>query len=65
MAAPADPVLPVAPGLNRFVWDPRYPTTGVPGAHPRPATGGNRRHPGHRFALASGNRTAATEAAIL
>jgi hypothetical protein len=64
---PAAPVLPAAPGLNRFVWDLRYPTMpGVPGAHLEAGYGGHMASPGsYRFTLTLGTRTAATEARIL
>ncbi|MSR01207.1 MAG: glycosyl hydrolase [Gemmatimonadetes bacterium] len=64
---PTDPVLPAAPGINRFVWDLRYPTMpAVPGTHLEASYQGHKASPGlYRFALKLGIRTAATEAAIL
>jgi photosystem II stability/assembly factor-like uncharacterized protein len=64
---PADPVLPEAPGLNRFVWDLRYPTMpGVPGVHMEAGYRGHKASPGsYRFTLTLGSRTVSTDAAIL
>jgi photosystem II stability/assembly factor-like uncharacterized protein len=64
---PADPVLSAATGLNRFVWDLRYPTTpGVPGVHMEASYRGHKASPGsYRFTLTLGSRTVTTDAAIL
>ena len=64
---PADMVLPAEKGLNRFVWDLRYPTVpGVPGVHLDGSYRGHKAPPGsYRFTLTLGGRTATTDAAIL
>ncbi len=64
---PAEPVLSAATGLNRFVWDLRYPTVpGVPGVHLEESYRGHKASPGsYRFTFTVGSRTAATDAAIL
>jgi len=64
---PAEPVLTTATGLNRFVWDMRYPIMpGVPGVHIEGSYRGHKASPGsYRFTFTLGSRTAATEAAIM
>lgn len=63
----ADPALPAATGLNRFVWDLRYPIIpGVPGVHIEANYHGHKGRPGsYRFTFTLGSRTATTDAAIL
>jgi hypothetical protein len=63
----AEPVLPKAKGLNRFVWDMRYPTIpGVPGVYIEASYGGHKAIPGkYRFALKVGDRRVETDAQIL
>ena len=62
-----DPLLPKAKGLNRFVWDMRYPTmTGVPDVYFEAGYAGHKAMPGkYRFTLKSGDRTLTSEAEIL
>ncbi len=64
---PAARVLPMAEGLNRFVWDMRHPTmAGVPGVYVEASYRGHKAPPGlYRFTLNAGERTVATEARIL
>ena len=64
---PAEPVLPAAQGLNRFVWDLRYPTiAGVPGVYIEGSYRGHKAPPGsYRFTLKLGERAVMTEAEIL
>jgi photosystem II stability/assembly factor-like uncharacterized protein len=63
----AEPVLPKSKGLNRFVWDMRYPTMpGVPGVFIEASYGGHKAIPGkYRFALKVGDKKVATDAQIL
>ena len=63
----AEPLLPKAKGLNRFVWDLRYSTIpGVPGVYIEGSYSGHKAIPGkYRLALKSGGQTAATDAEIL
>ena len=63
----ADPVLSRAKGLNRFVWDMRYPTMpGVQGVYLEASFRGHKAAPGrYRFTLTRGDQTVATEADIL
>jgi len=63
----ADPVLPASKGLNRFVWDMRYPTiTGVPGVFIEGSYRGHKAIPGkYRFTLKVGGKKAETDAEIL
>jgi len=62
-----DPVLSKSPGLNRFVWDMRYPTLpGVPGVYVEASYRGHKATPGkYRFTLRVGDQTVAAEAEIL
>ncbi|MEZ5462624.1 hypothetical protein [Dokdonella sp.] len=62
-----DPVLPKASGLNRFVWDLRYPTmTGVPDVYFEANYAGHKAIPGkYRFTLKAGDQTLSTDAEIL
>ena len=62
-----DPLLPKAKGLNRFVWDMRYPTmTGVPEVYFEASYAGHKAMPGkYRFTLKSGDQTLSSEAEIL
>jgi photosystem II stability/assembly factor-like uncharacterized protein len=64
---PAEPVLPAASGLNRFVWDMRYPTmAGVPGAYLEASYRGHKASPGaYRFTLKLGARSVTTDGEIL
>jgi hypothetical protein len=64
---PAEPVLPAAQGLNRFVWDLRYPTMpGIPGAYLEAGYRGHKAPPGkYRISLKQGARTVTTDAEIL
>ncbi len=64
---PADPTLTTTAGLNRIVWDLRYPTmAGVPGVYVEANYRGHKASPGlYRFTLKLGARTVATEARIL
>ncbi len=63
----ADPVLSKSEGLNRFVWNMRYPTIpGVPGVYIEADYDGHKAVPGtYHFTLKMGGRTAATQAEIL
>ncbi len=62
-----EPVLSKLKGLNRFVWDMRYPTmTGVPDAYFENSYAGHKAIPGtYRFTLKSGDQVLGTEAQIL
>ncbi len=64
---PAESALPASQGLNRFVWDLRYPImTGVPGVYIEASYDGHKAIPGtYRVTLKAGSRTATTDAAIL
>ena len=64
---PTEPALPAAAGLNRFVWDLRYPTmTGMPGAYLEAGYRGHKAPPGkYVIAVTLGNRTVTTDAEIL
>ena len=64
---PAEPVLPASAGLNRFVWDLRYPTMkGVPGVYIEANYRGHKASPRlYRFTLKLKDRTVATEARVL
>ena len=59
--------LPKSKGLNRFVWDLRYPTMpGVPGVYIESSYAGHKASPGkYTFTLKSGTQTASTDAEIL
>jgi photosystem II stability/assembly factor-like uncharacterized protein len=63
----ADPLLPKAKGLNRFVWNMRYPTIpGVSGVYIEGSYSGHKAVPGkYRFTLKMGDQTLATQAEIL
>ncbi|MSO49874.1 MAG: glycosyl hydrolase [Acidobacteria bacterium] len=63
----ADPALPKGKGLNRFVWDMRYPIIpGVPGVYIEASYDGHKAIPGkYRVTLKMGAQTATTEAEIL
>ena len=62
-----DPVLPTSTGLNRFVWDMRYPTIpGVPGVYIEASYAGHKAVPGkYHFTLKTGDATVETDADIL
>jgi photosystem II stability/assembly factor-like uncharacterized protein len=64
---PAEPVLPAAQGLNRFVWDLRYPTmSGVTGAYLEAGYRGHKAPPGtYRITFTLGGRSVTTEGEIL
>ena len=63
----ADPVLTKSKGLNRFVWNMRYPTlTGVPTAYIESGFSGHKASPGnYSFTLKVGNKEASAEFKIL
>ena len=63
----AEPVLSKSTGLNRFVWNMRYPTIpGVPGVYIEASYGGHKAIPGtYRFTLKAGDQSVTTEADIL
>jgi len=63
----AQPVLPKSKGLNRFVWDMRYPTIpGVPGVYIEASYGGHKAIPGkYRFVLKAGDKKVEADAQIL
>jgi hypothetical protein len=63
----AEPVLPKKAGLNRFVWNMRYPTIGgVPGVYIEGSYNGHKAIPGrYRFTFKSGTQTATTNGEIL
>ena len=62
-----DPVLPKAKGLNRFVWDMRYPTMpGVPNVRIEGGYSGHKASPGkYSLSLKSGDQVLTTDAEIL
>lgn len=62
-----DPTLPKSKGLNRFVWNMRYPTMpGVPGVYIESSYSGHKASPGkYSFTLKSGTQVLSTEAEIL
>jgi len=62
-----DPLLSKNKGLNRFVWNMRYPTiTGVPKADMELGFSGHKAIPGkYTFTLKQGSKTASTSASIL
>ena len=62
-----DPVLTKVKGLNRFVWDMRYPTlVGVPDVYFEASYGGHKAIPGkYQFTLKLGDRTLTADAEIL
>ncbi|MDO8835687.1 MAG: hypothetical protein Q7V01_08820, partial [Vicinamibacterales bacterium] len=63
----AEPVLPKSKGLNRFVWDMRYPTIpGVPGVYIEGSYRGHKGTPGtYRLTLKVGDKTISSNAEIL
>ena len=63
----AEPVLPKSKGLNRFVWNMRYPTIpGVPGVYIEGSYRGHKAIPGkYSFTLKMGAQNVSTDAAIL
>jgi photosystem II stability/assembly factor-like uncharacterized protein len=63
----AEPVLPKSKGLNRFVWNLRYPTIpGVPGVYLEASFSGHKAVPGkYRFTLKMGDQAITTDAEIL
>jgi hypothetical protein len=63
----ADPVLPASKGLNRFVWDMRYPTIpGVPSVYIEASYRGHKAIPGkYHFTLKVGDQKVETDAEIL
>jgi photosystem II stability/assembly factor-like uncharacterized protein len=62
-----DPTLPKSKGLNRFVWDMRYPTMpGVPGVYIEAGYRGHKASPGrYSLTLKSGSQTVTATAEIL
>jgi photosystem II stability/assembly factor-like uncharacterized protein len=64
---PAEPVLPKAKGLNRFVWDLRYTTIpGVPGVYIEGSYRGHKAAPGmYSIILKKGDQTATTNVEVL
>lgn len=63
----SDPTLSKAKGLNRFVWNMRYPTMpGVPGVYIESSYSGHKASPGkYRFTLKAAGQTLTTDADIL
>lgn len=66
-APPADRVLSKSKGLNRFVWNLRYPTmTGVPNVYIESSYRGHKASPGkYSITLTAGDKTATTEFELL
>jgi photosystem II stability/assembly factor-like uncharacterized protein len=66
-APPADPVLVKSKGLNRFVWNLRYPTmAGVPNVYIESSYRGHKASPGkYSVKLTAGGKTATTEFELL
>lgn len=66
-APPADPVLTKSKGLNRFVWNLRYPTmTGVPNVYIESSYRGHKASPGkYSIILTLGDKTTTTEFELL
>jgi hypothetical protein len=64
---PPEPTLPMAKGINRFVWDMRHATMGgVPGVYIEASYRGHKVSPGrYRLTLTLGDRTATTDAEVL
>ncbi|HWQ36717.1 MAG TPA: glycosyl hydrolase [Blastocatellia bacterium] len=62
-----EPLLPKAKGLNRFVWDMRYPTMpGVPGVYIESSYAGHKAPPGkYSITVKMGEQTVSTETEIL
>ena len=63
----AEPLLSKSKGLNRFVWDLRYPTMpGVPNVYIESSYGGHKASPGkYSITVKMGDQTISTEAGIL
>lgn len=63
----AEPALSKDKGLNRFVWNMRYPTApGVPGVYIESSFAGHKAVPGkYNFSLKAGGQTLSTDASIL
>src|ERR1044072_2179870 len=63
----AEPLLPKSKGLNRFVWNMRYPTMpGVPDVYLESSYAGHKAPPGkYSVTVKMGERTVSTETAIL
>lgn len=63
----AEPTLPKKAGLNKFVWNMRYPTVpGVPGVYIEGSYAGHKAPPGrYTFTFTAGSRKTSTSAAIL
>ena len=63
----SEPVLPKAKGLNRFVWDMRYPIMpGIPGVYIEASYRGHKAIPGkYLITITSGGQKVTTEAEIL
>jgi len=66
-APKADPLLPKVKGLNRFVWDMRYPTMpGVPNVYMESSYAAHKAPPGkYSMTLKMGGQTVSTETEIL
>ncbi len=66
-APPPDPTLTKKPGLNRFVWNLRYPTTkGVPNVYIESSFAGHRANPGqYQFGLKLADKQVLAPAKIL
>ena len=64
---PTEPTLPSAKGLNRFVWDLRYPTlTGVPTAYIEGSYRGHKASPGiYTVTVQTGGHTASAQVEVL
>ncbi len=64
---PSKPILPKNKGLNRFVWDMRYPTmSGVPGVYIEAGYRGHKASPGkYSFTIINSGQNVSTTAAIL
>lgn len=62
-----EPAIPASQGLNRFVWNLRYPTmTGVPSVYIEASYAGHKASPGsYRLTLKMGSKTATADAEIL
>ena len=66
-AAPRDPLLSTKKGINRFVWNMRYPTTpGIPGVYIESSFRGHKAIPGkYTVTVVASNQQATTTATIL